>query len=141
MRSSEIFGCNPTGDRSSPVCDRTDPHWLVSLYHPPARLSGRCRPPTNQLFFPMELGFPNRGGRCRPERTRFYPPVGLIINIWIDPWTGDGTLASPGDAGSTIYEPRPYRDRPVGGIANFHTVREVSIVVIYRVRSRVVGVV
>ena len=27
----------------------------------------------------MELGFPHRGGRCRPERTRFSSPVCLIF--------------------------------------------------------------
>ena len=39
------------------------------------------------------------------------------------PWTGDGTLSSPGGAGSIIYKPQPIRDRPVGGIGDFHTVR------------------
>ena len=28
-----------------------------------------------------------------------------------------------GGAGSIIYEPQPIRDRPVGGIGNFHAVR------------------
>ena len=32
-------------------------------------------------------------------------------------------LPSPGGAGSIIYEPQPIRDRPVGGIGDFHTVR------------------
>ena len=72
----------------------------------------------------MEVGFSHLGGRCRPERTRFSSPVCHIFRyIWNDPWTGDGTLSSPGGAGSTIYEPQPIRDRPVGGIEDFHTVR------------------
>ena len=71
----------------------------------------------------MELGFPHRGGRCRPERTRFPSAVCVLFNKWNDPWTGDRTLSSPGGAGSIIYEPQPIRDRPVGGIGDFHTVR------------------
>ena len=34
----------------SPVCDGTAPHRLVSLYHPPARVGGRCGARTNQRF-------------------------------------------------------------------------------------------
>ena len=34
-----------------------------------------------------------------------------------------GSLSSPGGAGSTIYEPQPIRDRPVGCIEDFHTAR------------------
>ena len=34
-----------------------------------------------------------------------------------------GSLLSPGGAGSTIYEPQPIRDRPVGRIEDFHTAR------------------
>ena len=72
----------------------------------------------------MELGFPHRGGRCRPERTRFSSPFVLFLYIWNFPWTGDGKLSSPVDAGSITYEPQPIRDRPVGGTGDFHTVRE-----------------
>ena len=41
-----------------------------------------------------------------------------------NPWTGDDTLSSPGEDGSIIYELQPIRDRPVGGVGDFHTVRE-----------------
>ena len=34
----------------SPVCDRTAPHWLVSLYHPLDRVGGRCGARTNKQF-------------------------------------------------------------------------------------------
>ena len=72
----------------------------------------------------MELGCPHRGGRCRPERTRTSPPVVcLTLDIWNDPWTEDGTLSSPGGAGSITYEPQSIRDWPVGDIGDFHTVR------------------
>ena len=70
----------------------------------------------------MELGIPHRGGRCRPERTWFSSPVCLIRYMEWSPLR-DGTLSSPGGAGSTIYEPQPIRDRLVGGIGDFHTVR------------------
>ena len=45
-----------------------------------------------------------------------------------------------------IYDPQPIRDRPVGGVGNFHNVRgDINPVDInpvdIRVRSRVVGVV
>ena len=36
---------------------------------------------------------------------------------------GETGCASPGGAGSIIYEPQPIRDRLVGGIEDFHTVR------------------
>ena len=93
----------------------------------------------------IELGFPHRRGRCRPEKARFPCPVCLIyiyIYIWNYPWTGDGTLSSPGGAGSVIYEPQPIRDWPVGGIGDFHTVRgSINPGDISGVRSRVVEVV
>ena len=33
-----------------PVCDVTAPHRLVSLYHPPTKVGGRCGARTNQRF-------------------------------------------------------------------------------------------
>ena len=44
-------------------------------------------------------------------------------------------------SGSIIYDPQPIRDRPVGGVGNFHTVRGDINPGDIRVRSRVVGVV
>ena len=50
-------------------------------------------------------------------------PVCLIFRYMVNgPWTGNGTLLSPGGVGSIIYEPQPIRDRPVCGIGDFHTV-------------------
>ena len=43
--------------------------------------------------------------------------------MWNDPWTRDVALSSPGGAGSIIYELQLIRDRSVGGIGDFHTVR------------------
>ena len=63
------------------------------------------------------------GGGVDPRELGFLPPLVYFLDIWNDPWTGDGTLSSPGGAGSTIHEPQPIRDRPVGGIGDFHTVR------------------
>ena len=43
----------------------------------------------------------------------------------------DGTLSSPGGPGSIIHDPQPIRDRPVGGVGHFSTLRgEVSFLVI-----------
>ena len=63
-----------------------------------------------------------RGG-VGPRELGFLPPFVQILYIWNDRWTGDGTLSSPGGAGSIIFQPQPIRDRPVGGIGDFHTVR------------------
>ena len=68
-------------------------------------------------------GFYTVGSDIDPERAQFLPPFVKFIYIWNDPWTGDGTLSSPGGAGSIIYEPQPINDRPVGDIGDFHTVR------------------
>ena len=92
----------------------------------------------------MELGFPRRRGGVDPRELGFLSPFVEFLDIWNEPWTGDGTLSSPGVGGSIIYEPRPTRDRPVGGIGDFHTVRGGIIPDIYiyiRVCARVVGVV
>ena len=53
----------------------------------------------------------------------FFPPFVKFLDTWNDPWTGEGALSSPGGAGSIIYERQLIRDRPVGGIGDFHTVR------------------
>ena len=58
------------------------------------------------------------------------------------PRTEDGTLSSPGGAGSKIYDPQPIRDRPVGGVGDYLlTARGGINPGDIRVRSRVVGVV
>ena len=57
------------------------------------------------------------------------------------PGTGDGTLSSPGGPGSIIYDLQPIRDRPVGGVRDFHTVRGGINPGDICVRSRVVGIV
>ena len=65
-----------------------------------------------------------RGGDDRRE-IGFIPRFVLLLDIhtYNDLWTGDGTLSSPGGAGSIIYDPQPIRDRPVGGVGDFHAVR------------------
>ena len=57
------------------------------------------------------------------ENSVFFPRLSNFLDIWNQPWTGDGTLSSPGGAGSIIYKLPPIRDRPVGGNRDFHTVR------------------
>ena len=51
-RAVEIFGefLNWGWGSISPVCHGTAPHRLVSLYHPPTRVGGRCGARTNQRF-------------------------------------------------------------------------------------------
>ena len=73
----------------SPVCGATTAHWLVSLYHLPTRVGGRSGGRTNQRFWPMELRFPHREGRCRPERTLFSSSVFLAFR-YMTPVAGTG---------------------------------------------------
>ena len=68
-------------------------------------------------------GFHTVVGGVDPRELGFLPPFVFFLDIWNEPWTGDGTLSSPGGPGSITYEPQPIRDRPVGGIGDFHTVR------------------
>ena len=68
-------------------------------------------------------GFHTFGGGVDPRELGFLPPFVQFLDIWNDHWTGDGTLSSHGGAGSIIYEPQPIKDRPVGGIGDFHNVR------------------
>ena len=57
--------------------------------------------PKSAILKPMKLGFPYRGGPCRPERTRFSSPVCLIVrDEFSDPWTGDEIFSSLGGAGN-----------------------------------------
>ena len=67
--------------------------------------------------------FHNVGGGVDPRELGFLPPFVKFWYVLNDPWTGDGTLSSPGGAGSMIYEPQPIRDRSVGGTVEIHTVR------------------
>ena len=50
--AAKVFGgfLNRGWGPISPVCDGTAPHRLVSLYHPPTRVGGRCGARTNQRF-------------------------------------------------------------------------------------------
>ena len=61
--------------------------------------------------------------------------------MWNDRWTGDGTLWCPGGGHSILYDPQPIRDRPDGGVGDFHTVRGGINPGDIHVRSWVVGVV
>ena len=68
-------------------------------------------------------GFHTVGGDVDRREHGVLPWFVYFLGVWNDPWTGDGTLSSPGGAGSIIYKPQPIRDRLVGGVGNFHTVR------------------
>ena len=59
--------------------------------------------------------------------------------MWNGLWAGDGTLSSPGGAGST-YEPQPIRDRPMG-LGFPHGVGRYQPGLYPRVRPQVVGVI
>ena len=74
------------------------------------------------------------GGGVDPRELGFLLPFVLLLDIyiWNGPWTGDGTLPSPGGSGSILYEPQPVRGRPVSGSGELHTLRELSIPVIYQ---------
>ena len=116
----------------SPVCDGTAPHRLVSLYHPPTRVGGRCEARTNQRFYPMELRFPHRGGRCRPERTRFSSPVCLFLDTYgMTPGPGSGPYRPRVELAQQYTNPVQLEiDRSVAlGISTL--CGEVSILVIY----------
>ena len=95
-------------------------------------------------FLSTELGFPHREGRWRPERARFYSPVSLAVRDFFlkDLRIEDGTVSFPGGADSTVYDPQPIIDRPVGEVGDhFHTVRGGGNRGDIRVRSWLVGVV
>ena len=60
-----------------------------------------------------DWGFLTVWGGVDPRKLGFLPRLVVVLEIWSDLWTGDGTLPSRDGAGST-YEPQPIRDRPVG---------------------------
>ena len=66
-------------------------------------------------FSQWNWGFRTVGGGVDPRELGFLPPFFYFLIYGMTPWTGDGTLSSPGGAGFIIYEPQPIRDRPVGG--------------------------
>ena len=72
---------------------------------------------------PTGLGFPRRAGRCRPEKAGFLLLLVEVLDILPNLWTGDGTLSSRGEAGST-YEAGQSEIGRWGW--DFHTVRGVN---------------
>ena len=64
------------------------------------------------------------GGGVDPTELDFRPLCAYFCKIENDLWTRDWTLSTPGGTGSIIYDTQPIRDRPVGGVGDFHTLRE-----------------
>ena len=91
-------------------------------------------------FSQRDWGFHTVRGGVDPTELDFLPRFVKVLDVWIDVWTGGGTISSPDGAGSIIYDPQPIRDRPVGGVGN-PTLRGGISPGDIRVRSRFVGVV
>ena len=62
----------------SPVCDRTAPHRLVTLYHSPTRMGGRCGNPTIQRSNGTGVSTP-WGAVPTRENSVFFPS---LSNFW-----------------------------------------------------------
>ena len=56
------------------------------------------------------------------EKLHLFPGLSNL-DIQNHLWTGNKALSSPGGAGFILYDRQPIRDRPVGGVGDFHTVR------------------
>ena len=68
-------------------------------------------------------GFHTVRGGDDPRKVGFILRFVQLLERYNGLGTRDGTLSSPGGAGSIVYDLQPIRDRPVGGVGDFHTVR------------------
>ena len=88
---------------------------LISVFFPRLLCSYQ-----SAIYSQRRRGFHTiRGGDDRKEIC-FVPPFVKPLDLYNDIWTGGRTLSCR--AGSLIYRPQPIRDRPVGGVRDFHTV-------------------
>ena len=70
-------------------------------------------------FSQRKRGFHTVRSGDDPRELGFIPRFVSLLEIQKYLWTGDGTLSSPGGAGSIIYDPQVIRDRAVGGVGDF----------------------
>ena len=70
-------------------------------------------------FSQRSWGFHTVRGGDDLKELGFIPRFVQLLEIYNGLRNGDGTLSSPGGAGSMIYDPQPIRDRPVGGVGNY----------------------